>query len=118
MFLTSNMRTMRTRNQKKFRYILVPYGHVIVPLRVPLRILQLVDIQEPVATYSYKRPFQLVSFILVILLVLYSLVCILSKILLDVEDLPIFPSLHYYKAIILPNLPDKNKHPQDSAAFP
>ena len=38
MFLTSHLRTMRTSNQKKFRYIFVPYGHVLVPLHVPLRI--------------------------------------------------------------------------------
>ena len=33
--------------------------------------LQLVDIQELVAPYSYKHPFQLVSFILLLLLVIY-----------------------------------------------
>ena len=33
--------------------------------------LQLVDIQELVAPYSCKRPFQLVSFVILLLLVLY-----------------------------------------------
>ena len=37
-FPTSHLRTMRTRNQAKFWYIFVPYGQVIVPLRVPLRL--------------------------------------------------------------------------------
>ena len=53
-FPTIHLRTMRMRNQTKFQYISVPYGHVIVPLRVPLRLLQLVDIQELIAPYSYK----------------------------------------------------------------
>ena len=37
----------------KFHYIYVSYGHVLVTLRLPLRILQLVDIQELVAAYLY-----------------------------------------------------------------
>ena len=36
MFPTSHMRTKRTRNQTKIWYIIVPYGHVLVPLCVPL----------------------------------------------------------------------------------
>ena len=35
-----------------------------------IAVLQLVDNQELVATYSYKRPFQLVSFIIMLLLLL------------------------------------------------
>ena len=72
MFLTSRLRTMRTRNKMKFQYIFVPYGHVLVTLRVLLRILQLVDIQELVAPYSYKRPFQIFSFVLLLLLLVIS----------------------------------------------
>ena len=64
----SHLRTMRTRNQTKLHYIYVPYGHVLVTLLVPLRILQFVDIKELVAPYSYKRPFQLVSFVLMLIL--------------------------------------------------
>ena len=50
-FPISHMMTKRLRNQTKFRYIIVPYGQVFVLLRVPLRILQLIDRQEPVASY-------------------------------------------------------------------
>ena len=57
MFLMSHIRTRRTRNQTKDRYNFVLYGHVLVPLHVLLRILQLVDLQDFVATYSYNRPF-------------------------------------------------------------
>ena len=39
MFPTSHLMTKRTRNQTKFRYIIVPYGHVLVPSRVLLRLL-------------------------------------------------------------------------------
>ena len=67
MFLTSHLRTMRKRNQTEFQYISVLYGHVLVTLRVPLWLLWLVDLQESVAPYSYKRPFQIVSFVLLIL---------------------------------------------------
>ena len=70
MFPTIHLRTMRTRNQTKFRYIYVPYGHVLVDLRVPLRILPLVDLQELVAPYSYKLPFKIVSFVLMLPLVI------------------------------------------------
>ena len=69
--------------------------------------LQLVDIQELVAPYSYKRPFQLVSFVLLLLLVLSLFVCLISNLLFDVEDLPLFPessSLNQYYAIRLPIL--------------
>ena len=52
MFLTSHLRTMRMRDQTKFQYISVPYGLVIFPLRVPLRLLQLADLQELVVHYS------------------------------------------------------------------
>ena len=62
MFPTSHLRTTRTRNQTKFQYISVPYGHVLITFRVPLRIFQLVDLQEPVAPYSYKCPFQIFFF--------------------------------------------------------
>ena len=55
MFPTSHLKMMRTRNQTKSQYISVLYGRVIVTLRVPLRILQLVNIQELVAPYSYTR---------------------------------------------------------------
>ena len=41
MFPTIHLTKKRTRNQTKFRYIIVPYGHVIVPLRVPLQICSL-----------------------------------------------------------------------------
>ena len=67
---TSNLMKIRTRNQTKLQYIYVPYGHVLVTLLVPLRILQFVDLKELVAHYSYKRPFQLVSFVLVLILAL------------------------------------------------
>ena len=69
MFPTSYLMTNRTRNQKKFRYIIVPYGHIIVPLCVPLQICSLLG--ELVATYSHNRQFQLVSFVLLLLFVLY-----------------------------------------------
>ena len=38
MFPTSHLMTKRTRNQTKFWYIIVPYGHVFVPSHVTLRI--------------------------------------------------------------------------------
>ena len=41
MFTTSHKMTTRTRNQTKFRYIFVPYGNVLVPLCVTLRIYSL-----------------------------------------------------------------------------
>ena len=41
MFPTSHLMTMRTRNQTKFWYIFVPYGHVLVTSRVPLRLCSL-----------------------------------------------------------------------------
>ena len=41
MFPTSHLMTTRTRNQTKFRYIIGPYGHILVPLRVPLRLCSL-----------------------------------------------------------------------------
>ena len=41
MYPTSHLMTTRTRNQTKFRYIFVPYGHFIVPSRVPLRLCSL-----------------------------------------------------------------------------
>ena len=41
MFPTSRMMTKRTRDQTKFRYIIVPYGHVIVTLHVKLRLCSL-----------------------------------------------------------------------------
>ena len=71
MFLTSHLRTIRTRNQTEFQYISVLYGHILVTLRVPLRLFRLVDLQESVAPYSYKRPFQIVSFVLLIIPVIY-----------------------------------------------
>ena len=55
----------------KFQYISMPYGHILFPLCFPLGFLQLVDIREPVATYSYKRPFQLVYFFLLLLLLIF-----------------------------------------------
>ena len=70
-FLTSHLSTIRTRNHTIFRYNFVPYGHVLVPMHVPLRILQLVDIQEIVAPYSYKRPFHIIYFVLLILVMIY-----------------------------------------------
>ena len=102
MFPKIHMRTTRTRNQTKFKYSSVPYGHVLVALRVPFRILQLVGLQEPVAPYSYKRTFQLVSFVILLLRVLSYIVRLLSKLLLGVEDLILFPSLHHYNVISLP----------------
>ena len=45
------------KESEKNPYIFVPYGHVIVPLCVPLRILQLVDLQELVDPYSCKHTF-------------------------------------------------------------
>ena len=47
------------RNPTKDKYNSVPYGHILVPLHVTLRILQIVDLQEFVAPYSYKRPFHI-----------------------------------------------------------
>ena len=41
MFPTIHLMTKRTRNQTKFRYIIVPYGHVLVPSRVTLRLFSL-----------------------------------------------------------------------------
>ena len=41
MFTTSHLMTKRTRNQKKFQYIIMLYGHVLVPLRVTLRLCSL-----------------------------------------------------------------------------
>ena len=41
MFLASHLITKRTRNQTTFRYNIVPYVHILVPLRVPLRIFRL-----------------------------------------------------------------------------
>ena len=38
MFPMSHLRTMRTRNHMKFRYIFVPYGHVLVTSRFSLRL--------------------------------------------------------------------------------
>ena len=58
------------RNQTKFQCIYVPYGHVLVTLRVPLRLFQFVDLQGLVAPYSYERPFQLVSFVILLILVI------------------------------------------------
>ena len=46
-----HLRMMSTINQTKFQYISVPYGHVIVPLSVPLSIFHFVDLQELVAPY-------------------------------------------------------------------
>ena len=40
-YLTSHLMTTRTRNQTKFRYIFVPYGYVLVPSRVTLRLRNL-----------------------------------------------------------------------------
>ena len=82
----------------------MPYGNVLVNLRVPLRILRGFYLQVLVAPYSYKRPFNLVSFVLLLILVISRFVLILSKLLLDVEYIPLVPSLHYYNAISLPIL--------------
>ena len=41
MFLTSHLMTMRTMNKTKFWYICVPYGHVLVPFHVTLRLCSL-----------------------------------------------------------------------------
>ena len=41
MFPTSYLMRKRRRNQTKFRYIIVPYGHVHAPLRIPLRLWSL-----------------------------------------------------------------------------
>ena len=71
MFLTRHLRKIRARNPTKDKYNSVPYGHILVPLHVTLRILQIVDLQEFVAPYSYKRPFHIFSFVLLILIVLY-----------------------------------------------
>ena len=70
MFLKTRLRKMKTRYQTKYRHNFVPYGHALVPLRDTFQLLKLVDIQEFVATYSYKRPFKLVSFVLLLRLVL------------------------------------------------
>ena len=83
----------------------MPYGHVLVPLCVTLRLLQIVDIQELVDTYSYKRPFQILSLVLMLLIVLSQSVRLLSKLLLDVEYIPLVPSLYHYNAISFPILP-------------
>ena len=104
MFLTSHMRKKKTRSQKKFQYISLPYVHVLVTLSVPLRLLQLVDLQELVSPYSYKRPFQLVFFVFLLLLVISYNARLLSNILLGVEYLHLVPSLYYYNTISLPIL--------------
>ena len=41
MLSTSHLMTKRTRNQTKFRYIIVPYGHVLVTSRVTFRLWSL-----------------------------------------------------------------------------
>ena len=41
MLPTSHRMKKRTRNQTQFRYIIVPYGHVLVPLRETLRFCSL-----------------------------------------------------------------------------
>ena len=41
MFPTSHLMMKRTSNQTKFRYIIVLYGHVLVPSRVTLRLCSL-----------------------------------------------------------------------------
>ena len=41
MFPTINLMTKRTRNQTKFWYIFLPYGHVLFPLCVSLRLFSL-----------------------------------------------------------------------------
>ena len=46
MFPMSHLMTKRTRNKTKFRYIIVPYGHVLVPSRVPLRIFSLLTFRN------------------------------------------------------------------------
>ena len=89
MFPKSHLRTTRTRNWTNFQYIYVSHGHVLVPLHVLLRILQLVDHQGLVTTYSYKRPFHIVTFGIILILVLCPLVFPLYKLLLDVEYLPL-----------------------------
>ena len=61
-FPMSHLRTTMTRNQTKFLYIFVLYGHVIVLFCFPLQILHLVDLQELVAHYSYKHPFHIFFF--------------------------------------------------------
>ena len=56
---------------------------------------------------SYKHPSQLVSLVLLILLGISQFISLFSKILLDVEDIPIFSessSLNNYDAIRLPIL--------------
>ena len=58
---------------------------------VHLLLLQIVDLQELVDTNSYKGPFHIVSLVLMILLVISYLIYSLSKILLEVEDIPLFP---------------------------
>ena len=66
--------------------------------------LHIGGIQELVAPCSYKRPFKLVTFVLLLLLVISQFVCLLSKLILYVEYLLIFPeflSLHHYDAIRL-----------------
>ena len=70
-FTTIHLRTMRARNQTKDIYNFVPYVHALVPLRVLLRLSHIVDTQEFVFPYSYERQFQIVSFVILFLLLLY-----------------------------------------------
>ena len=101
----------------------MPYIHVLVSLYVLLRIFRLVDIQERVASYSYKRPFQIFSFSILILLVLSYFFRFTSNIILDAEYLPLFSesySLHHYDEISLPIFPllrlscEKHQKPVDA----
>ena len=59
------------KESENFQYISVLYGYILVPLRFTLHIFQLIDLQELLFPYSYKRPFQLVYFVLLVLIVIY-----------------------------------------------
>ena len=57
MFPRSHIRTMRTRNQTKFKYISVPYGHVLVPLLHILNAICLPILPWPrLSCASHQKP--------------------------------------------------------------
>ena len=105
-FPTSHLMTKRMRNQTRFRYILVPYGHVLVPPCVILRICGLLIFRDLFLFIHTSVNFSF-FFVLLLLLVISSFGRLLSKILIDIEDIHLFPessSLYHYDAIILPIL--------------
>ena len=68
MFLTIHLRTMRKSNQTNFRYIFVPYGHVIVPLSVILQICILLIFRKLLLLINASVHFRLFLLLLWLLL--------------------------------------------------